>query len=89
MRENARDRGRRLVAEGRLVIRRVNEEEILAVCRDSGELHELGYHPSGGWWCDCVARTQCGHLYALQLVTVAPGGSVILAPDLMVRAATT
>lgn len=85
MRENARDRGRRLVAEGRLVLRRVNDVEILAVCRgDSGELHELGYHPGGGFWCDCLARTQCGHLYALQLVTVAPGGSVILGPDLMV-----
>jgi hypothetical protein len=87
MRENARDRGRRLVAEGRLVLRRVNEREILAVCRgDSGQLHELGYHPSGGFWCSCMARTQCGHLYALQLVTVAPGGSVILGADLMIGA---
>jgi uncharacterized Zn finger protein len=72
-RENARDRGRRLVAEGRLVIRRVNEEEILAVCRgDSGEVHELGYYPNGGWWCDCVARTRCAHLVALMLVVVTP-----------------
>ncbi|MGI8615285.1 MAG: hypothetical protein ACR2L4_00660 [Actinomycetota bacterium] len=85
MRENARDRGRRLVAEGRLVIRRVNETQIDAVCRgDSGELHELGYHPDAGWWCDCRARTQCGHLYSLQLVTVAPGGSVTLGADLMI-----
>jgi hypothetical protein len=87
LRENARDRGRRLVAEGRLILRRVDEVEILAVCRgDSGELHELGYHPSGGWWCSCMARTQCAHLVSLQLVTVAPGGSVILGPDLMVGA---
>ena len=86
-REHARDRGRRLVAEGRLVIRRVNDVEILALCRgDSGEMHELGYHPSGGWWCDCEARTQCGHLYALQLTTIAPGGSVILGADLMIGA---
>jgi hypothetical protein len=89
VRENARDRGRRLVSEARLVIRRVNDVEILAVCRgDSGELHELDYHPNGGWWCDCEARTQCGHLYALQLVTIAPGGSVILGADLMIGAAT-
>jgi hypothetical protein len=78
MREDARARGRRLVSEGRLVLRRVDDVEILAVCRgDSGQVHELGYHPDGGWWCDCEARTQCGHLYALQLVTVAPGGSVL------------
>ncbi|MBA3737329.1 MAG: hypothetical protein H0W97_02050 [Actinobacteria bacterium] len=87
MRENARERGRRLAAEGRLVIRRVNNREINAVCRgDSGELHELGYHPGGGWWCACEARTQCGHLYALQLVTIAPGGVVVLGPDAMVGA---
>jgi hypothetical protein len=88
MREDARARGRRLVAEGRLILRRVDETQIRAVCRgDSGELHELGYHPRGGWWCNCAAWTQCGHLYALQLVTIAPGGSVILAPDLMAGAA--
>jgi hypothetical protein len=85
--ENARDRGRRLVSEGRLILRRVDETEILAVCRgDSGELHELGYRQDAGWWCSCMARTQCGHLYALQLVTIAPGGSVILGADLMVGA---
>lgn len=86
-RENARDRGRRMLAEARLVLRRVDETQILAICRgDSGQVHELGYHPRGGWWCSCEARTQCGHLYALQLVTVAPGGSVVLSPDLMMGA---
>lgn len=87
MRESARDRGRRLVAEARLILRRVDDVEILALCRgDSGRMHELGYHPSGGWWCDCEARTTCGHLVALQLVTIAPGGSVILGVDLMIGA---
>lgn len=85
-RENVRDRGRRLVAECRLVIRRVDDTEIRALCRgDSGAMHEVGHHPAGGWWCSCPARTQCAHLYALQLVTIAPGGSVILASDLMMR----
>jgi hypothetical protein len=74
--ENARDRGRRLVSEARLLVCLADETRIFATCRgDSGELHELGYHPNGGWYCGCPARTQCGHLYALQLVTVAPGGS--------------
>jgi hypothetical protein len=86
--EDARSRGRRLVAEGRLIVRRVNAVEIRALCRgDSGEIYELGYDPSGGWWCDCIARTQCGHLYALQLVTIAPGGSVVLDEHLMIGAA--
>jgi hypothetical protein len=72
-REDVRVRGRRLVSEGRLVLRRVDETEIPAICRgDSGKVHELGYHPDGGWYCGCPARTKCGHLYALQLVTVRP-----------------
>jgi hypothetical protein len=87
MREHARDRGRRLLVEGRLVIRRVDDVEIRALCRgDSGQMHELGYHPSGGWFCSCEARTQCAHLYGLQLTTIAPGGSVILGADLMIGA---
>jgi hypothetical protein len=88
MREDARTRGRRLLTEGRLILRRVNAVEILALCRgDSGEVHELGYHPSGGWWCSCAARTQCGHLYALQLVTIAPGGSVVVLVEHLIGAA--
>jgi hypothetical protein len=87
VREDFRARGRRLVAEGRLVLRRVNETEILALCKgDSGSIHELGWHLRGGWWCGCSARTTCGHLVALQLVTIAPGGSVILGADLMIGA---
>jgi hypothetical protein len=69
-----------------LILRRVDESEILAICRgDSGQVHELGYDPRGGS-CDCEARTRCGHLYALQLVTVAPGGSLVLVPDLVMGA---
>jgi hypothetical protein len=75
-RENAMARGRRLVAEGRLVVARVDDVQVRAVCRgDSGQVHEVGYDPDAGWHCDCEARTRCGHLYALQLVVLAPGGS--------------
>jgi hypothetical protein len=75
VRENARDRGRRLVSEARLLVCRADYKLIYATCRgDSGEVHELGWDPSGGWYCSCPARSQCGHLYALQLVTTAPGG---------------
>lgn len=66
-----------MLAEGRLVLRRVDETEIRAVCRgDSGELHELGFLSEAGWFCSCPARTKCGHLVALELVCVAPGGAL-------------
>jgi len=71
------------VAEGRLVIRRVDETEIVAVVRgDSGEIHQLGYRDAR-WWCSCPAKTQCGHLYSLQLVTVGPVGAWVDLPDLL------
>ncbi|HEX5937153.1 MAG TPA: hypothetical protein VFZ75_05615 [Actinomycetota bacterium] len=72
-REGARDRGRRLLAEGRLVLRRVDEREIRALCRgDSGDAHELGFLPDAGWYCSCAARTRCAHLVALMLVVTVP-----------------
>jgi hypothetical protein len=84
-RETARERGRRLLAEGRLVVRRIDTSEITAVCRgDSGAIHRLGYR-SSRWWCECEARTQCGHLYALQLVTIAPVGAWVDIGDLLRR----
>lgn len=82
MRENARDRGRRLVSEGRLLVCRADETEIYATCRgDSGEVHELGFRDDAGWYCSCPARSRCGHLVALQLVTVAPGGALDFRAD--------
>ncbi len=85
MRENARDRGRRLVSEGRLVVRRVDTSEIVAACRgDSGEIYRLGYRDAR-WWCECPAKTQCGHLYALQLVCVGPVGAWVDLNDLLQR----
>jgi hypothetical protein len=72
-REDARTRGRRLVAEGRLQVLVVDRAEIAGVIRgDSGRYHYCGWRPDRGWWCECEARTQCGHLYALQLVTSEP-----------------
>lgn len=71
MRETARERGPRLVAEGRLLVRRVDDREVSAVCRgESGVLHQLGYR--GGWFCTCEARTTCAHLYGLFCVVLAP-----------------
>ena len=72
MRENAQAKGRRLLAEGRLVVDAVLGDAITAHCRgDSGEVYDCGYE-RGGWYCHCPALTRCSHMIALQLVTVAP-----------------
>lgn len=71
-RENASAKGRRLLAEGRLLIEVVDGQKIRASCRgDSGEVYRLGHDPAAGWRCGCPARTRCSHLVGLMLV-VAP-----------------
>jgi hypothetical protein len=73
MPEDAITRGRRLVAEGRLIVSYVSGRSITAVCRgDSGQIHRLGYDPGRQWWCACPAKTKCAHVHALQLVTITP-----------------
>ena len=67
-RENAREKGRRYVAEGRLVIRELDEGSAVADCRGDGAVYSLGYD-AHGWWCSCAAKGRCSHLYALGLVT--------------------
>lgn len=82
-RENAQDKGRRYLVEGRLTIVRVAGRQIRAVCKgDSGEVYSLGYDP-GAWHCNCPARGRCAHLTALMLTTNVPGTWTV-APDLMV-----
>jgi uncharacterized Zn finger protein len=72
-REDAITRGRRLVSEGRLIVSYVSGRTVTAVCRgDSGLIHRLGYDPGRGYWCACPAKTVCGHLRALMLVTIEP-----------------
>lgn len=74
MRENRDAKGRRLLAEGRLKVERVDPVSrlIVASCRgDSGEVYSLGFDPRAGEWrCNCPARTKCSHMTALMLVTV-------------------
>lgn len=73
-RENAEEKGRRYLGEGRLVVRAVDGDTIRAVCRGSGDFYRLGHDPGQGWFCDCPARSTCAHLHGLQLVTVVVGG---------------
>jgi uncharacterized Zn finger protein len=68
VRENALNKGRRYVAEGRLVVRSVTAQTAWAECRGDGAIHTLGF-ADGRWWCTCPARGRCSHQYALGLVT--------------------
>lgn len=73
-RENAEAKGRRYLAEGRLLLRVVNSRRLLANARGNGEIYQVGYE-RGGWYCECPALGRCAHLVALQLVTVRPRGT--------------
>lgn len=70
MREDARTKGRRYVAEGRLTVTRADGDHVIATCRGNGAIYRLGHNPSRGWWCTCPARGTCAHVHALGLVTV-------------------
>jgi hypothetical protein len=69
VRENAEAKGRRYAAEGRLVIRELNEHDgtALADCRGDGAIWILG-RDERGWFCSCPARGRCAHLIGLGLV---------------------
>lgn len=75
MAENAQEKGRRLLTEGRLTLLRVLANGYVhAQCRgDSAEVYDLGFDPGRAQWrCSCPAKGTCSHLVALQLVTLTP-----------------
>lgn len=63
--------GRRLVLEGRLIVREVTPTFIRATCRDAGDVYSLGFK-NGAWWCECRRVSRCVHLVALQQVCDTP-----------------
>lgn len=71
MKETLAEKARRYLTEGRLTIEFVDGERILASCRGTDDVYEVGYRP-GGWYCTCPSFTGCSHLTALQLVCVRP-----------------
>jgi uncharacterized Zn finger protein len=78
-RETVDEKARRLLVEGRLIVREVGrpsrQQRIVAECRgDSGDMYRLGYDPEKKEWrCTCPEqRGGCSHLKALQLVCVKP-----------------
>ena len=48
MRESAETKGRRYLAEGRLLVTRVDGNTIQAACRCDGGIYELGHDPRRG-----------------------------------------
>ena len=69
-RESVEAKARRYLAEGRLEVVLVADDEIEATCRGATGDYLLGWH--GAWHCSCPAYTEgCAHLVALRLVTTA------------------
>ena len=68
MRENAQAKARRLLSEGRLIVRRVDGPYVLAFVRGDGVMHRIESHGEIGT-CTCPARGRCSHLLAVGLVT--------------------
>ncbi len=73
-RENAYDKGRRYLCEGRVIVRRVDETGIEATVRGTGELYKVAWSRSAHWRCNCQSVAWCSHMYAVALCTVRPDG---------------
>ena len=74
MREDAATKARRLLAEGRVTVRTITADEIVAEVRgDSARTYSTRYDPSG-WACTCDARSRCSHVRAVMLITLEPKG---------------
>jgi hypothetical protein len=69
-REDAQTKARRLVSEGRVTIRRIGDDLIVAHVRgDEAEVYVVTWDPDG-WSCGCPALGRCSHVRAVQLVTL-------------------
>jgi hypothetical protein len=69
-RENAAQKARRYLCEGRVTLQRVDQDRVIGSCRGDGTVYRVVYW-RGAWSCDCPARTdQCAHLLAVRLVVV-------------------
>ena len=72
-RESARDKATRYLAEGRVIVTRVDRRAIVANIRGEGAMWRTWWTPTG-WACDCpheARTTRCSHIYALQRITAA------------------
>jgi len=71
-RENAQDKGRRYLLDGRLVVELAQPGYFRATVRGGGQIYCVTFG-RGGWHCTCPARGLCCHLVAAHRVA-APAG---------------
>lgn len=73
VREDAQTKARRLLAEGRVTLRTLSDDVILAAVRgDSAAVYRTGWDAGEGWWCSCESVGRCSHLRAVMLVVLEP-----------------
>jgi uncharacterized Zn finger protein len=71
-REGAALKARRLLSEGRVTLRRIGPDAIVARVRgDSAREYLVVWDPTG-WHCPCDAAGRCSHVLAVQLVVLEP-----------------
>jgi uncharacterized Zn finger protein len=69
-REDTQSKARRLVSEGRVTIRRIGDDLIVAHVRgDTAQVYAVRWDPDG-WSCPCPVLGRCSHVRAVQLVTL-------------------
>lgn len=68
MRETVEEKARRLLAGGRLLVERVDEAGLRALCVGDTGTHELSRDGDGDIVCSCPATRRCAHLAAIALV---------------------
>jgi hypothetical protein len=78
-RENAEQRSIRYLIEGRISVDLVERDRVRALARGDGKVYRLGWDRTGGWWCECPARTRCAHLLAVGRVVTIDGSAARLA----------
>ncbi len=66
--ESATTKAKRYLAEGRVIVSRVEPGRVDATVRGDAALWRVTYR-HGGWNCPCPARSRCAHLLALGLIT--------------------
>jgi len=72
MREGARSKARRLLSEGRVTLRRIGSDAIIAHVRGESAGEYLVTWDPAGWHCPCDALGRCSHILATQLITLEP-----------------
>ena len=70
-RESARDKATRYLAEGRVILVRVDRAAVVGKVRGEGAIHTTWWQ-AGDWVCDCphqARTTDCSHIHALRRIT--------------------